>query len=75
MKKKTLAVLLATMMLLSLMPAVALADEVWTEVNSVDGLSEALDSGGNIRLTGNITVDTKQSWTIGSGVTVVLDLN
>ena len=73
MKKRILATLMAVMMLLSLMPVMALADEDWTEVNSAVGLSTALTSGGNIKLTGDITVDTKQNWIITNDV--VLDLN
>lgn len=51
------------------------AEETWTEVNSADALATALQEGGNIKLSGNIDVSEKQSWTVGSGVNVVLDLN
>ena len=51
------------------------AEDTWTEVNSADALKTALNDGGNIKLTGNIDVSEKQSWTVGSGVNVVLDLN
>ena len=51
------------------------AEDTWTEVNSADALKTALNDGGNIKLTGNIDVSERQSWTIDSGVNVVLDLN
>ena len=51
------------------------AEETWTEVNSADALATALQEGGNIKLTGNIDISERQSWTVGSGVNVVLDLN
>ena len=75
MRRRILSILMAAAMVLSLLPATALADETWTKVSSAEDLSAALAAGGNIKLTGDITVNTEQSWTIGSGVTVVLDLN
>lgn len=73
-KKRTRiwSMLLVAALLLSLLPATALAAEP-TEVNTADALSTALTSGGNIKLTGDITVDTKQNWIITNDV--VLDLN
>lgn len=60
-------------LILTLLPATALAADGWTEVSSADALSAALSTGGNIKLTDNITVDSKQNWNVTEDV--VLDLN
>ena len=76
MKKKILAVFLSLCMAMSLLPVTALAtEESWTEVSTAGELSSALVTGGNIKLTKNITVTDTQAWTVGNGVKVVLDLN
>ncbi|MFR3290051.1 MAG: hypothetical protein ACLTSG_07115 [Lachnospiraceae bacterium] len=49
MKKSILAILLALVMVASLLPATALADEDWTEVSSAEKFSTALAAGGNIK--------------------------
>lgn len=72
-RTRTWGILLATVLLLSLLPVAAMADEVWSEVSSVDSLSTALASGGNIKLTDDIAVCTTQGWAITEDV--VLDLN
>ena len=73
-KRKLLATLLALCMLLSLLPVMALAAEPveWTKVGTLKELSAALEAGGNIQLTENITVATA-GWNITQDV--VLDLN
>ena len=73
MKKSILAILLALVMVASLLPFGALADDTWTEVNSADALTTALQNGGNIKLTADIEVSTKQNWTVTKDV--ILDLN
>ncbi len=73
MKKSILAILLAVVMVASLLPATALADDTWTEVGSAVDLTTALQNGGNIKLTADIPVDTKQNWRVEKDV--VLDLN
>ena len=73
MKKSILAILLALVMVASLLPFGALADDTWTEVNSADALTTALQNGGNIKLTADISVATKQNWRVEKDV--VLDLN
>ncbi|MEJ8727994.1 S-layer homology domain-containing protein [Flintibacter sp. HCN-6482] len=50
-------------------------EDGWTEVSDAEALGAALTNGGNIKLTGSIEVSEKQSWTVASGTTVVLDLN
>lgn len=69
-----LSLLLAFTLVLAMGTAVT-AEETWTEVNSAGALATALQKGGNIKLTGNIDISERQSWTVGSGVNVVLDLN
>ena len=73
MKKSILAILLALVMVASLLPFGALADDTWAEVNSAEALTTALQNGGNIKLTADITVDSQQNWTVSKNV--VLDLN
>ena len=73
MKKKLLSVLMVLCLILAMAPAAFAEGE--TEVDSAEALTSALQVGGNIKLTNNITVDTRQDWTIGSGINVVLDLN
>ena len=76
MKRKFFAAFLSLCMVMSLVPMTALAaEESWTEVSTAGGLSSALGTGGNIKLTANITVTEVQDWTVGNGVNVVLDLN
>ena len=78
MKKRLSATLLSLLLAFTLVLAMGTAvtaEETWTEVNSADALATALQEGGNIKLTGNIDVSERQSWTVGSGVNVVLDLN
>jgi len=64
---------MAVCLILTLLPATALAADGWTEVSSADALSDALSTGGNIKLTDDITVDSKQNWNVTEDV--VLDLN
>ena len=73
MKKKLLLVLMVLCLILAMAPAAFAEGE--TEVDSAEALTSALQVGGNIKLTNDITVETKQEWTIGSGISVVLDLN
>ena len=73
MKKKLLSVLMVLCLILAMAPAAMAEGE--TEVDSAEALTSALQVGGNIKLTNDITVETKQEWTIGSGISVVLDLN
>ena len=74
MKKRLFSIFLALAMALSLMPTMAMAEgETWTEVASAEALTEALQTGGNIKLTQSFTTDQKQDWEIK--VPVVLDLN
>ena len=78
MKKRLSATLLSLLLAFTLVLAMGTAvtaEETWTEVNSADALATALQEGGNIKLTGNIDISERQSWTVGSGVNVVLDLN
>ena len=73
MKKSILAILLAVVMVASLLPMAALADELWAEAGTADTFSAALDAGGKIKLTADIVVSTKQNWTVTKDV--ILDLN
>ena len=75
MKKRLLASLLCIAMVIVMLPVTALAEETdWTEVSSADGLTAALEAGGNIRLTEDITItDTRYDWAITQPT--VLDLN
>ena len=50
-------------------------EDGWTQVGDTAALGAALTKGGNIKLTKSIEVSEKQSWTVASGTTVVLDLN
>ena len=78
MKKRLSATLLSLLLAFTLVLAMGTAvtaEETWTEVNSAGALATALQKGGNIKLTGNIDISERQSWTVGSGVNVVLDLN
>ena len=78
MKKRLSATLLSLLLAFTLVLAMGTAvtaEETWIEVNSADALATALQEGGNIKLSGNIDVSERQSWTVGSGVNVVLDLN
>ncbi len=73
MKKSILAILLALVMVASLLPFGALADDTWTEVNSAEKFSTALAAGGNIKLTGSFSVTDEVNWVVSKNV--VLDLN
>ena len=73
MKKSILALLLAVLMVASLLPFGALADDTWTEVNSAEKFSTALAAGGNIKLTGSFSVTDEVNWVVSKNV--VLDLN
>ena len=73
MKKSILALLLAVLMVASLLPAAALADDIWTEVDSAEMFSTALAAGGNIKLTGSFIVTDEVNWVVSKNV--VLDLN
>ena len=73
MKKSILAILLALVMVASLLPFGALADNTWTEVGTAEEFASALAAGGNIKLTEDIEVSTKQNWTVTKDV--ILDLN
>lgn len=78
MKKRLSATLLSLLLAFTLVLAMGTAvtaEETWTEVNSADALATALQESGNIKLTGNIDISERKSWTVGSGVNVVLDLN
>ena len=72
MKKSILALLLAVLMVASLLPFGALADDTWTEVNSAEKFSTALAAGGNIKLTGSFSVTDEVNWVVSKNV--VLDL-
>ena len=73
MKKSILAILLALVMVASLLPFGALADDTWTEVDTADKFSTALAAGGNIKLTGSFSVTDEVNWVVSKNV--VLDLN
>ena len=73
MKKSILAILLALVMVASLLPFGALADDTWIKVDSAETFSEALDAGGNIKLTGSFSVTDEVNWVVSKNV--VLDLN
>ena len=73
MKKSILAILLALVMVASLLPFGALADDTWTEVDSAEEFSTALAAGGNIKLTGSFSVADEVNWVVSKNV--VLDLN
>ena len=73
MKKSILAILLALVMVASLLPATALADEVWTEVSSAEEMTDALAGGGNIKLTDSFSVYEEVNWVVTKSV--VIDLN
>ena len=73
MKKSILAILLALVMVASLLPFGALADNTWTEVGTAEEFASALAAGGNIKLTADISVANKQNWRVEEDV--VLDLN
>ena len=76
MKRKFFAAFLSLCMVMSLVPMTALAaEESWKDVSTAAELSSALVTGGNIKLTENITVTEAQAWTVGNSVNVVLDLN
>ena len=78
------SIVLAFAMVVSLLPATALATGGGTGtvgdpylVANAQDMTDALDQSGPeiyIRLSGSFTVDTAQNWTIGSGKSVVLDL-
>lgn len=68
--KKLIALLAAMAMCLSVLPAYAETGE-WTEVNTSEGFIAALANNGNIRVTGDITLE--KGTTITSNVTI--DLN
>ena len=73
MKKSILAILLALVMVASLLPATALADEDWTEVSSAEEMTDALAGGGNIKLTDRFSVYEEVNWVVTKSV--VIDLN
>ena len=73
MKKSILAILLALVMVASLLPATALADEDWTEVSSAEEMTDALAGGGNIKLTDSFSVYEEVNWVVTKSV--VIDLN
>ena len=73
MKKSILAILLALVMVASLLPATALADEDWTEVSSAEEMTDALAGGGNIKLTDSFRVYEEVNWVVTKSV--VIDLN
>lgn len=77
------SIILAFAMVVSLLPATALAAGGTGTVGdpylvaSAQDMTDALNQGGPeiyIRLSGSFTVDSAQNWTIGSGKSVVLDL-
>ena len=68
MRTRIFSILLTCAMLLSLLPATALAAG---EVSTPDDLKTALSQGGEVTLGANITGD----FVVNSGVTVTLDLN
>lgn len=74
MKRRLFSLLIALSILISLFPAMALADEpAWIEADSSTALTEALSSGGNIRVTAPIEVTAAETLEITKAV--VLDLN
>ena len=73
MKKSILAILLALVMVASLLPFGALADNTWTEVGTAEEFASALAAGGNIKLTGSFSVTDEVNWVVSNNV--VLDLN
>ena len=73
MKKSILAILLALVMVASLLPATALADEDWTEVSSAEEMTDALAGGGNIKLTDSFSVYEEVNCVVTKSV--VIDLN
>ena len=73
MKKSILAILLALVMVASLLPFGALADNTWTEVGTAEEFASALAAGGNIKLTGSFSVTDEVNWVVSKNV--VLDLN
>ena len=73
MKKSILAILLALVMVASLLPFGALADEDWTEVSSAEEMTDALAGGGNIKLTDSFSVYEEVNWVVTKSV--VIDLN
>lgn len=80
-KRRVLALMMVSMLASSafVVPAfatdgssiVVASEDGYTEVSDATALSNAITSGGKIRLTASITADV----TISTGVTVVLDLN
>lgn len=76
MKKKFISTLFILMAVLFLTPALAWAGEpgeTWKEVDTLDGLVNALNTDGNIKLTDNIEVDNNKVLNITNDT--VLDLN
>ena len=74
MKKKYLCVLLVALLLLAAMPLLAMATD-GTGVDSEEALRSALEQGGEIVLTDNITLDENSGGlVIAKGVEVTLDL-
>ncbi len=75
MKRRLISVLLALVMLLSLLPTAALADGSGTtaQVGTAEELAKALENGGTVQLTADITWTTTAMVQISTQV--VLDLN
>ncbi len=74
-KKKWLSVLLAVVLVAALLPTTAFAADGVTSVGTAEDLITAIEAGGSIQLSDNITLETEgQSFRI-SGISVTLDLN
>ena len=74
-KKKWLSVLLAVVLVAALLPTTAFAVDGVTSVGTAEDLITAIEAGGSIQLSDNITLETEgQSFRI-SGISVTLDLN
>ncbi len=74
-RNKTLSVLTALALALTLLPAAALADGGWTNAATADALVAALAAGGNVRLSANVTLGADHWPAVGEGKTATLDLN
>ncbi|MCI7472889.1 MAG: hypothetical protein MSB10_04325, partial [Clostridiales bacterium] len=67
MKRKMLSAVIALAMILSLLPVTALA----ADVNSAEAFQNALNAGGDVKLTENVSGD----FVVPAGSSVTLDLN
>ena len=67
MKRKMLSMVMALATILSLLPATALA----ADVDSAEALQNALNAGGEVKLTESVSGD----FVVPAGISVTLDLN